>query len=208
MNRRTLALLVAVTWVSQAANAQQGASAHEISTFTAANGSFRFSYPSGLQVCAEGKIQPCIYSYIPVCEQDALACVVYPEKEFADTNLGAASFQVREILREGNIPPTNADDCVTPNPNDQPRFLISAQHPAEVIGAVSFIHGTSDGVAAGHAIKQDLYRAFHKQRCFELSVSVTWTNNFEPPLKALSPPQQKQLDETMSTILHSFSFSD
>ena len=185
MSRRTLALLVAVAGVLQAANAQQGASAHQISTFTAADGAFRFSYPSGLQVCAGGKIQPCIYSYIPVCEQDALACVVYPEKEFADTNFGAASFQVREILREGNIPPTNADECVTPYPNDQTRFLISARHPAEVIGGVSFIHGTSDGVATGHAIKGNLYRAFHKQRCFELSVSETWTdpNNFDPPRK-------------------------
>jgi hypothetical protein len=54
-----------------------------------------------------------------------------------------------------------------------------------VIGGVSFIHGTNDGVATGHAIKHDLYRAFHKQRCFELSVSETWTdpNNFDPPRK-------------------------
>jgi len=60
---------------------------------------------------------------------------------------------------------------------------------------VSFIHGTGDGVATGHAIKHDLYRAFHKQRCFELSVSETWTdrNNFDPPLKTLTPHQQKQL---------------
>jgi len=127
----------------------------------------------------------------------------------------AASFQVREIFAENEM--MTADICVTPRPtkygdtvSDFPSFLISAEHPVELIGGVQFLHGVTAGAATSHSISIDLYRVFHKQRCFELSVSQTETNPnvSDPPMRALTPAQGKQLDGSMSQILHSFRFSD
>jgi hypothetical protein len=110
-----------------------------------------------------------------------------------------------------------ADVCVTPYPrkdgdrvSDWPGFLISAEHPVELIGGVQFLHGVGGGAATSHSLSIDLYRVFHKQRCFELSVSQTETEPHvsDPPMKTLTPAQGKRLDQAMSLILHSFRFSD
>ena len=58
-----------------------------------------------------------------------------------------------------------------------------------MIGGVQFIHGANDGVATGSRINTELYRAFHNQGCFELSISQTGTNLHVPdtPTKTLTP---------------------
>jgi hypothetical protein len=173
------------------ANAQQRTSAHPSATFKAPDGAFRFSYPSDFQICTQGRIQPCIQPFIPVCEQDALVCVVYPAEKFKDTSFGAASFQVREIF--DNAEQMTADICATPKSRDHgsvteyPEFLISAEHQVEIIGGRQFLHGVKDGVATSHSIGIDLYRTFHKQGCFELSVTTIGTdpNISDPPM---NPP--------------------
>jgi len=208
-----MSLLIAVALPSQVSNAQQRVSTDRTGIFTASDGAFRFSYPKDFQVCTQGKIDPCNQSYIPVCQEDAVVCVIYPAEQFKDTSFGAASFQVREISQKGEA--ETPDVCATPYPrkeigtSDWPEFLISTDHPQVMIGDVQFIHGIRDGVATGKSIDLDLYRAFHKGRCFELSVSQTGTNPnmSDPPLKTLTPAQYKQLHQSMSQILHSFRFS-
>lgn len=190
-----------------------GQTAPKTSTFTNSDGAFRFVYPTDFQVCMRGKIDSCNRSFIPVCEPDAFVCVAYPAEGFEDTSFGAAAFQVREILTEQEM--MTADVCVTPYPRVDgdtvsrwPEFLISAKHPVEMIGGVKFVHGVSGEGATGHWSGSDLYRTFHKQKCFELSVSETGTNPAvsDPPLKTLTAAQQQKLDRTMSDILHSFRF--
>ena len=210
---RKITFLVAAALLVLQADAQQQHSAREAVIFTAPDHAFYFSYPKDFKVCTKDKIQPCIQSMIPACEQDALVCVVYPVKEFGDTILDAAAFQVREIFASGEQ--MTADICATPYPRDHgtpvqyPEFLISAKHPVEVIGGVQFIHGAKDGVATGSSIDTELYRTFHDQRCFELSVSETGTNPMisDPPMRTPTPAQQKKLDTTMSEILHGFRFT-
>jgi hypothetical protein len=192
-----------------------GQTAKKTSTFTNSDGAFRFVYPTDFQVCTRGKIDPCNQSFIPLCEPDALVCAVYPAEEFKDTSFGAASFQVREIFAEQQM--MTADVCVTPYPRKDgdtvlgwPEFLISAEHPVEMIGGVEFVHGVDAEGATGHSSGIDLYRTFHKQRCFESSVSETGTNPniSDPPLKTLTPAQRQKLDQTMTDILHSFRFNN
>ncbi|MGA3107808.1 MAG: hypothetical protein ABSD53_25260 [Terriglobales bacterium] len=192
-----------------------GQTAQKTSTFTNSDGAFRFVYPADFQICTRAKIDPCNQSYIPVCQPDSFVCVVYPPEQFKDTNFEAASFQVREILTKQEM--MTADVCVTPYPqkdgdriSDRPSFLISAKHPVELIAGVQFLHGVGGGAAMSHSLSTDLYRAFRRQRCFELSVSQTETepNVSDPPMKTLTPAQRKRLDQAMSLILHSFRFSD
>jgi len=141
---------------------------------------------------------------MPVCSKDALVCVLYPLQEFKGTNFGAAGFEVAEILQHGTTP----DECVTPHTGHQ--FLLSAEHPTELIGGISFIHGNVDGAAMGNTNDTEVYRAFHKGRCFQLSVSETETtpDTSGPPMKTLTPAQERKIDQTMSEILHSFRFAN
>src|SRR5262249_6273194 len=100
--------------------------------------------PSNFQVCTEGKVQPCNQSFLPACGEDAIVCIVHPADEFSGTNFSAAAFQVREISRPGGR--MTADICATPYPRMNgttvegwPVFLISAKHPAEIIGGIQFV---------------------------------------------------------------------
>src|SRR5579872_1895314 len=192
-----------------------GQTARKTKTFTNSDGAFRFSYPADFQVCMRAKVDPCNQSFIPVCDPDSFVCVVYPAEQFKDTNFMAASFQVKEVFAEHEM--MTADICVTPRPtkygdtvSDFPSFLISAEHPVELIGGVQFLHGVTGGAATSHSIGVDLYRAFHKQRCLDLSVSQTETNPgvSDPPMKTLTPAQGRKLDQAMSLTLHSFRFQD
>jgi hypothetical protein len=104
-----------------------------------------------------------------------------------------------------------ANVCVTPYPSGNwPEFVVSAEYPVELIGGVQFLHGIAGDAATSHSRGINLYRAFHKQRCFEVSVSTAETNPgaSDPPMKTLTAAQQKRLDESMSQILHSFRFSN
>ena len=166
--------------------------------FRSADGTFYFSYPSDFQVCTTGKIEPCIHSYMPVCQQDAIVCVVYPAKQFENTNFGTAAFQVREIHTEREM--MTPDLCVTPNSTESSEwaeFEISAQHPAEKIGGVLFVHGTSGEGGMSHWSSVDIYRAFHQQKCYELSLSESGTDLdvYDPPKKPLTDSQQKEVDQ-------------
>ena len=182
--------------------------------FTSTDGAFQFSYPSDFQLCTTGKIDPCIsQSYIPPCEDDAIVCVVYPAKRSEGTNFGSAGLQVREIHTEREM--MTPDVCVTPYPtrssagvSEWPEFLISARRPAETIGGVLFVHGVAGVAAMSHSSSVDLYRAFHGQKCYELSLSESESdpNVSDPPIKTLTPAQQKDMDRSLSQILHSFRF--
>lgn len=188
-----------------------GQTARKTSTFTSPDGAFRFQYPSDFQLCAKGKIDDCMRStIIPVCETDALVCILHPSKAFEGTSTSGVGFQVREVLYNGYPPPT-ADQCVTPKGDEySENFYISAEHPVEAINGVSFLHGINGSAAGGNSSFTDLYRAFRKKRCFELSSSSSGANPdiAEPPLKTITSVQQRKVDQTMFDILHSFRFTN
>jgi hypothetical protein len=70
------------------------------------------------------------------------------------------------------------------------------------------VHGFIGGAAAGHSMSVDVYRAFHRPNCYELSLRQTRGSpvDYDPPMKALTLIKQKNLDESLSQILHSFRF--
>lgn len=90
-----------------------------------------------------------------------------------------------------------------------PEFRIAAKDPARMINGVSFLHGISGGVGLGHAMSTDLYRAFHRNTCYELSVNVATMNlaNFDPgTVKAFTAKDEKGLRHELTKILDSFKF--
>jgi hypothetical protein len=202
---RTIVLLVAAGVLALPTHSQRRSSA----VFTSGDGAFQISYPSDFQVCTAGKMDPCrIQSYIPPCDEDAIVCFVYPKKQFEGTLFESAAFQVREI--HGPLEEMTPDVCVTPfaEADNSLSFLISAQHPEEMIGKDLFVHGETGGAAAGHSMSVDLYRNFHRPNCYELTLrqSRGSLGDYDPPRKTLTPIQQKNVDESLSQILHSFRF--
>ena len=212
-SRVVILVVIVAAMLARYAQSQKPPAAPGMKVFTAADGTFQFSYPGQFRICDHRKIAPCVLSYIPACETDALVCAVYPEEKFEGTNFGAAAFEVRKISStEETMTP---DICATPYPpkysggvSEYPEFLISAQHPTERIGGVLFVHGSRVDAAMGTAISVDIYRAFHNQTCFELSLSQSEANPalFDPPKKTLTQAQMKEMSESFSAVLHSFRF--
>ncbi len=205
-------LLMMLGCFVQLASSQQRASLNQAMTFTSPDGTFSVSYPKDFRFCKRGGAEPCIESLIPVCDDDAIVCVVYSPPEFKNTNFAAAAFQVREITRMEDMRP---NVCVTPYPrkdgnvvSEWPEFQVSADHPIENIDGAQFLHGISGEGATSHWLSTDLYRAFHNKTCFELAINQTGTEPHvtDPPLKTLTAAQQKKLERTMSSVLHSFRF--
>jgi hypothetical protein len=85
-------------------------------------------------------MEACNSAYIPTCDENAIACAVYPRDEFSHTNFGGGGFQVRKVL-EANT----ADTCVTPETSGKMStvYLISAEQPVQTIGGVAYIHGVN-----------------------------------------------------------------
>jgi len=59
-----------------------------------------------------------------------------------------------------------------------------------------------------HSKIVNLYRTFHRNKCYELSISQSYVDAeaFDPPRKTLTKEQQKRVDDSLSQILHSFRF--
>jgi hypothetical protein len=104
-------LLMMLGCFVQVASSQRSTSVNQATTFTSPDGAFIVSYPKDFQFCRRGGTEPCVQSYIPVCDDDAIVCVVYFPPEFKNTNFAAAAFQVREITRMEDMMP---NVCVTP----------------------------------------------------------------------------------------------
>lgn len=213
-SRMTAMLAIAAALVLTS-NSQRRWSPAPSKAFTSPDNTFRFSYPADFHLCTARKMDPCILrSFVPPCDDDAIVCVVYPKEPLQGTNFGSAAFQVREIhIRGENMTP---DVCVTPYPetddagnvSPSPEFLISAVHPEEIIGGVPFVHGIRSDAAMGHSSSVDLYRAFHRQKCYELRLTQSQSNaaNYDPPIPTVTPAQQKEVSESLSRALHSFRF--
>ncbi len=198
---RVIGFVMAAVWLIPNGNAQTS------TTFSGSDGTYRFSYPSDFQICTKGNVEPCLQTYIPICSKDALVCAVYPAGEFKGTNFSGASFEVRVIVRDIRYGDMTADKCVTPTADES--FLISAEHPTEMIGGVRFIHGSYGAELMSQWYEGDLYRAFHDGQCFELILSKAGINpDGGSEIKMLTPTQEKKIDQAMSQILHSFRFTN
>jgi hypothetical protein len=147
------------------------------STYTSADGAFRFSYPANPQVFKKGKIEPSTD-----CDHDAIVCVVYSKRTTDGRSYGATTtFQVRQVQAEPGVGSMTGDICVTPYPVEptKPEFMIDAKEPTKTIGGMLFVHGIQDVAAGPQSSYVDLYRTFHNGTCFELSIGDFGTDIYD-----------------------------
>ena len=110
-------------------------------TFTSPDGLFQFTYPASLPLFAQNIPENVRgFSYIPVCQDDALVCLAYPGTEFKHSDFEAAGFYIEEI------PATSKHECLTspnvveldtraPNYTSHMVFDVPPKDPVRVIKA-------------------------------------------------------------------------
>jgi hypothetical protein len=187
--------------------------AQQRKVFTSTGHTFQFNYPDSFAAYRHNQIEESQSLYfIPVCENEAAVCVLYPKNKYEGTGFEGASFQVSEISA------STESECLTPpaNPDAGARghtyrvaFVVSANRPTELINGTKFMHGEAAGAATGHVISTDLYRNFHLRRCFELSVRLAQSNlEHDPPGAGpeFTRGDQQHVLSDLNEILRSFKF--
>jgi hypothetical protein len=136
-------------------------------------------YPDSLVTCKRdpqqsGRWKPegSCEAYIPVCSDvygDSAAtvmCLAYPASKMSGTNFQAAAFSVNRLQQAK----TEAE-CLRvaePPPHWKPSH-------AENINGVKFNVTHTDGVATGNLIDGYVYRAFHRNNCYELDIRISFS---------------------------------
>ncbi len=165
---------------------------HTMPTFSAEG--FSFSVPSNLKIfTAETMDESRQLSYIPPCQDGALACAAFAGKDLQPgTNLGGGGFSVRTVpaasesackSAAGSAP--NADGAPLEGNIDGQRYWVTS----------------GGGAAAGHSESATSYVTWHGNTCWQLSLSLGQTNvgNYEPgSIKEFDvPAARRPLERTL-----------
>jgi hypothetical protein len=180
-------------------------------TVTSRNGVFRLTYPVGFVLhqgdpATEG-------SYIPVCRDPGLMCVVYPPGKYKGTNFSAAALSVAEV---GDA--TTESACFTfealqtgigPDGHRNQTFEVSDKHPTEVINGVEFKTGAIGSAAMSHSLETDIYRTFRAGKCYELEINITQTSFgvYDPgTVRKFTQRDHQRVHDALKKVLGSFKF--
>jgi hypothetical protein len=175
----------------------------KLQTLVSADGVFRFVYPRSYVLNTNENATEVGGSYIPVCS-DGAACVVSRRSAYEGTNFQAASFQVREIEDA-----TTKVACLRGPSENVPQFQIPKGDQKRIIGGVAFAHGETGEAGLGNFMSSDFYRAFHKRKCYELSVNIASSSfaNFDPgTIKEFTHEDESRVRSDLMAILDSFRF--
>jgi hypothetical protein len=183
-------------------------------TFRSPDGTSQFTYPGSYELYTDnGGV--CFGPF-----ESAKACAVFPQSRYAGTNFVAASFEEQEIDRQARVDRgvlswmkvTTERACLTPPMRGEnvPEYAAPKKDPWRIINGVRFLYlGTSVSVGMGTVVTTDAYRAFHKGRCYELSINLATTSfaNSDPgTLKEFTREDEQHVRSELTTILDSFRF--
>lgn len=139
-------------------------------------------------------------TFIPICEDNFLFCLYYPESLFPETDFAGAGFGISKIENAKSI-----DQCSS--------FANSDIFPATkiLINGIAFYHQQRGSAATGHQEDTHYYRTFHNNSCFEIDLRITTESRVEnyPPGSGYQPftvqKKTKVLDD-LKNILSTFKF--
>jgi hypothetical protein len=187
-----------------------------LKTFTAPDGAFSFRYWDHLNRC---KWIPEVWdgdgcsAYHPTCDdladpghgQTSIACFGYPKNKFTDTNLEAATFSV-EVVDEH----TTAKSCLAGPDLKGPEGggLDVDKHGTTRIHRVSFASFEFGEGGMNQGVDVELYRTFHNGKCYQLGVNFATANPevFDPPIRALTDKDEKEINGRLEEARKSFRF--
>jgi hypothetical protein len=146
-------------------------------------------------------------SYIPVCHDDSLVCITFPNGEYKGTTFEDASVEVTVLAAA-----KTAKACLTPGENDPSmspdgEFQIDRKSPKRVINGANFLHASRGGAGMNHHIGTDRYRGYLNGRCYELALNVTSSGfgAYDPgAIKEFTRRDEKHVRAKFTRILDSF----
>ena len=180
-------------------------------TFTSVDGAFRFQYPSSLLRCRQKRNQPDVWlpiescnGYDPVCDDHGadpgsttLVCFAYPMEKYENSDLEGAAFYVAEVQSK------DRRDCLSGSPNWAPGMRRGPEKA--MINGVKFTAFEIGDAGLGHYLEGDVYRSFHRNKCYSLSIRVASSYNPDN-IKALSNEQWNEVRSSLKRVLDSFKF--
>lgn len=150
-----------------------------LETFTSPDGSFQFVYPDNYELLVGERLLKATQGrggMLPVCDfSTAMACVIYPVRSERETKLEAAGFSVATVA-------ANESDCLSyKDEKARPRNL-DLSSTSISIRSRTFQRASGTKKIPGHMQSAEFYRTFAKQKCYELQVEVSTSED---------PAQQK-----------------
>ncbi len=201
---RLAAVIVALASLRAVA---QGPPALDI--FNSADGIFQFVYPETYELLVGESILKATQgrrTVLPVCDfSTALACVIYPVENERESRLEAAGFSV-------DIVPGVIHEAECLDFTDQLAHSRGTPSPSTsvLINSRRFRHVSTTKKLQGHTQSADFYRIFTLQKCYELQIQVSISD--EPnPQKTIHPlsfedPTAYSARESLKLILSSVVF--
>jgi hypothetical protein len=139
-------------------------------------------------------------SYIPVCDETTVGCIVYSGDKYKGTNFDGAGVSIN-ILKDLNTESKCYNFKVATN---------EAQNQvADVtINGVIFKSATGTQGAAGHFDKSQIYRNFRNGMCYELAQRVASTDIGNYPEGTIKEFNENEVWNNLKQILSTFKFVD
>ena len=159
---------------------------------------FSLQYPSGFGFSTDlQQVQG--VSYIPVCDQDMVACAYLVRDTFKATNFDGAGVSV-------NIDETLNTEAKCYN-FAVPTNAAQTPEPDAIINGVAFKFFTGGDGAAGHFDNSKIYRNFHNNMCYEIAAHVGSTNIDNYPAGTISQFDETAVWQKLQGVVNSFSFT-
>jgi hypothetical protein len=172
--------------------AQAPSASSKLKTFISPDGAFQFSYPESLSGGPQMR-----GSYIPVCDNDAIVCLKYPEDEYRGYNFEAAAFSVTALPR-----PTTRAKCLSYVGDRTCKPMNTT-----VRGGVKFATASCGEGGLGHNASGPSYRTYHRGTCYQLSVRIATSEfvNFpEGSVQEFSRADREKVEQLLRIPVESF----
>ena len=191
----------------------------KLQTFTSADGMFQFKHSNLLVYCTEQRHEEgnaevwvpadSCEAFTPVCDDPGrqgnsttLVCFGYPKAKFKDyPTFEAATFSVAHIKSA-----TTEKKCL----DGEPDWVIDPRGSGKTVSInhERFTLFETDGVATGHGFDGHVYRNFHRNACYEVSIRIASTDSwvFGVPVKELTRKDWNEVNGRLKQALDSFRF--
>jgi hypothetical protein len=164
-------------------------------TFVGRDGSFRFRYPASLVVCGKKTRKKACLTYMPICDENAGACVAYPSGRYSGYNFEGAAFSVNEL----------------PQADTQSKCLDSITPPVhtESFNGVDFRASHQGSAGAGHGLSEYSFRSFSRGACYELDIRIATSSlggDVPGAIKEFTQDDEDSVRASLGKVLSSFEF--
>lgn len=143
-----------------------------LETFRSPDGVFQFVYPETYELLVGDRILKATQgrqSALPVCDfSTAVACVIYPIESERETRLEAAGFSVDTVASAANEP-----ECLAYTDQVAHSKALDLSQTSISIRSRTFRHASATRKILGHVQVADFYRTFTRQKCYELQIEVS-----------------------------------